>query len=331
MESETEMAAPGFAAEHPELHHYTNFNGLRGIVESNTLWATHFAHLNDESEVMLLRQPMTEILTTRALEAVQLSGGANRHARRAMISNVEQITRNFIEAMFQTAFKATSIEPLAEPFVASFCFHPSRQAYERENGLLSQWRAYGGSERYCIVFDTGKLIDLLNSEFGKHYWTYLRLTEVHYARTDVTIEKMFPDLLDSSTEAVIRAVRDNNVDISAETLFAFLSAATRFKHEGFREEQEVRVIAIPGKENIAEKMRLEHPDQVVAPLKKIRTRAVGSVEYPYIALFDDLGAMLPITRVIVGPSKNQSEIATRARHLLGTKFLLSRSDTPFIG
>jgi hypothetical protein len=55
--SESEpFAVSGLAAAHPELHHYTTFAGLKGIVESNTLWATHFLDLNDSREVFLLEE-----------------------------------------------------------------------------------------------------------------------------------------------------------------------------------------------------------------------------------------------------------------------------------
>ena len=46
--------------------------------------------------------------------------------------------------------------PFARAFIASFCSHlRSEEPYEQRNGLLSQWRAYGKSERYAIVFDLG--------------------------------------------------------------------------------------------------------------------------------------------------------------------------------
>jgi hypothetical protein len=41
--------------DHPELHHYTTEVGLKGIVGSNCIRATHFADLNDATEVKLLR------------------------------------------------------------------------------------------------------------------------------------------------------------------------------------------------------------------------------------------------------------------------------------
>jgi hypothetical protein len=68
---EFDIAAPDFAAQHPELYHYTDFDGLKGIVESNTLWATQFDQLNDSTEVTLLKQFMMEPLKERAIKAAQ--------------------------------------------------------------------------------------------------------------------------------------------------------------------------------------------------------------------------------------------------------------------
>jgi hypothetical protein len=67
--------------------------------------------------------------------------------------------------MFKAGFeKNLHIEPLAETYITSLCSHYPDHAYEVKNGLLSQWRAYGGAERYCIVFDTEKLIKLDTSK-----------------------------------------------------------------------------------------------------------------------------------------------------------------------
>ena len=47
------IAHPDFMAVHPELYHYTNLDGLKGILSTKSLWATHFANLNDSTEVIL--------------------------------------------------------------------------------------------------------------------------------------------------------------------------------------------------------------------------------------------------------------------------------------
>ena len=59
-----------FAHSYPELHHYTSYDGLSGILESQTIWATHFFHLHDSSEVSLLRDPLTEAIKRRFLRAL---------------------------------------------------------------------------------------------------------------------------------------------------------------------------------------------------------------------------------------------------------------------
>lgn len=35
-----------------KIYHYTDLNGLKGIIESGSLWATHFSFLNDSNELI---------------------------------------------------------------------------------------------------------------------------------------------------------------------------------------------------------------------------------------------------------------------------------------
>jgi hypothetical protein len=136
MESQHEIAEPGFAAERPELFHYTDMNGLGGILESNSLWGTHFSQLNDSTEVMLLRLSMTERLASRLdPDARKAPEARNRHARRAAAkivtpANMTCELRIFVESMFNVAFQGfinetngERVEPLGDPYVTSFCAH----------------------------------------------------------------------------------------------------------------------------------------------------------------------------------------------------------------
>jgi hypothetical protein len=57
----------------PELYHYTDTSGLKGIVESNSLWATYFGDLNDAQEVHALRVPIVDELQNEdSLEIITL-------------------------------------------------------------------------------------------------------------------------------------------------------------------------------------------------------------------------------------------------------------------
>src|SRR2546428_410693 len=55
-------------SEHPELHHYTTHSGLKGIYETDTLWATHFSLLNDATEVVHLQAPLLEAVVARFVQ-----------------------------------------------------------------------------------------------------------------------------------------------------------------------------------------------------------------------------------------------------------------------
>lgn len=35
-----------------KIYHYTGLNGLRSIIESDSLWTTHFSFLNDNNELI---------------------------------------------------------------------------------------------------------------------------------------------------------------------------------------------------------------------------------------------------------------------------------------
>jgi hypothetical protein len=101
----------GFPAR---LCHYTDFAGLKGILESGQLWATYGKTLNDSSELVYGREVLTEYLRHKACsEAHPLIEAALNDTRRN--------------------------------FVTCFC---------ESSRVLSMWRGYsafGGG--YCLEFD----------------------------------------------------------------------------------------------------------------------------------------------------------------------------------
>jgi hypothetical protein len=44
--------------KYPEIYHYTKADGLQGILTSQILFATQYDHLNDSSELNLLRNAL---------------------------------------------------------------------------------------------------------------------------------------------------------------------------------------------------------------------------------------------------------------------------------
>jgi hypothetical protein len=327
------IADPAFADSYPELHHYTSYAGLSGILESQTIWATHFFHLNDSSEVSLLRDPLTEAARLRLLRALitrqrtsvslrmflRKRGGAPRVAE----GDADSLVRTLYEKIFGGG--------LAVPFIASFCSHVNDQSYERENGLLSQWRGYGKDGGFCIVFDTTAIVTILEAEFNAYNWTHLQIAPVHYAYDDIEVDTLFPELVERCEAFVVRTL-DNKHPLVDEGGLApfFMSACPLLKHQGFREEREVRIVAIPADRQVLRSFVAQHPEYDVSERwKTIHLRSDTNVQY--VKLNDHRNkAPLPIKRVIVGPSQAQTENLERARGIVGGISVM-RSATPFRG
>ena len=53
---------PLVEAEHPELHHYTNWYGLAGILSTGILYATRYDRLNDRTEVEHFKEVLVDAL-----------------------------------------------------------------------------------------------------------------------------------------------------------------------------------------------------------------------------------------------------------------------------
>jgi DUF2971 family protein len=103
------------------LYHYTDFYGLKGIVESHSLWATYSRTLNDSTEQRYGEKVVCKILQ----ETV------NEELRERIAAGMKEWPDRY------------------RPFVACFCTDPN---------LLSMWRSYafrGGG--YCLGFDSSEL------------------------------------------------------------------------------------------------------------------------------------------------------------------------------
>jgi hypothetical protein len=322
-----------FVSSHPELHHYTTFSGLSGIIRSKTIWATNFSSLNDTSEVLLLRNPLIQAVANSYLGYILIRQGTDSLFRQFIMQRGghSSVATSDASSLIDTLYEKIFENSLAEPFIASFCSHANDQLYEKENGLLSQWRGYGNDGGFCIVFDTAALGTLLEAEFNAFNWVQLTVAPVCYAIDDISVKTIFPALLEQCVRFYARTADGQNPIPDGESLSSlFISGATRFKHQGFREEREVRVVAIPATRKMLAGELSKHPEYGSPDRwKHVHVRDVGRIRY--IALFDTLNATLPIKRMIVGPSRNQDENYARARAAIAEVVPVTRSATPFIG
>jgi hypothetical protein len=115
------------------------------------------------------------------------------------------------------------------------------------------------------------------------------------------VAEVFPQLLDRFGIFFSGILDGKAPDAPDDGFEPFVAGATLFKHQGFREEREIRIVAAPGSQRVMERVQAEHADFRPAPLKVARQTETGR---RYVALFDALGERLPIRRIIVGPSRD---------------------------
>lgn len=314
----------------PELHHYTNRAGLKGIWESNTLWATHFAELNDRLEMKMLRDPLARAIEDRAKKEIVRQQRISRKAKSAIDrcggvqSSARALAERFVDDHLDILFHGNAA--VAQPFICSFCSHSRDQEYERENGLLSQWRGYGGDDgRFALVFDFVALDGLLAQEWKAHYWLSLDLMPAIYLDEFALLDKHFSSLIDETGNMIVSAMRGETV-IRDAFVGPFLNAATAFKHRGFSEERELRILALPHSRAMMEKHGKSEDFAGIPPFKELHDFPGSKT---HIALFSSLNVELPIKRIVVGPSKNQQPQVEYARSLIGGKVPIRVSETPF--
>jgi len=129
--------------------------------------------------------------------------------------------------------------------------------------------------------------------------------------------------------------REKNLD---KIYFSLIHCACRYKHWGFKEENEVRVVALPyplHHEEFDKDMKAEG-----ITVREHFSRAGALV--PYIDIFNGITSIadkktLPIKRIIVGPTQNTQEKNRRinAVNMLinqhGVKADVTASEIPFVG
>ena len=325
----------------PSLYHYTGLAALQGMIENREIWATHFSSLNDPTEVHFAREQITEAVrpmmldllmkavwdTPSAKQRIDESGGAIKLA--GLEANA------LVDSIFNPAFVGVAGKtPLSPAFIASFCSHEKQSSYVRKNGLLSQWRAYG-KNGVCIVFNTKRLEELLAREERRCAYGLLTLRNVFYDKKTFAASPAFVELIERlrvTHNKMLNAVGGPAPSgmITGELIELFLNACTRLKHEGFVEEGEVRIIALPKARRMWEMADADEGGEtrggeyLVEPFERDGSMRIAlNRTHP--------NTPLPIERIIVAPSAHQAELVSSVKGIIGDKCIpVHASETPFI-
>jgi hypothetical protein len=307
--------------KHPELMHYTTADGLKGIVTSKTLWASHTGFLNDSEEVVGFLDNRLPMILKPELE---------RHVSESVgYDLLDQLLKGF-RAGFKEAQAQTQ-----DHYVTSFC--TASDEWVSQNGLLSQWRGYGQDGGYAIVFDTKGLSSLLEND-AKHYHDSEETLVFGDVQYDEGIEAL-SFVCDEQVLDHVQRVRDSfaaclKQEKSWEDYKAFDSIAvlsTLWKHKGFKEEREVRIVV----GEPSPKIQGELANEVTTLFRKIYAFPRNGIVVPCIHLFEDQKLeTLPIRRIIVGPHLDKAQRKKAVEILLqnqGLEAEVSVSAIPFRG
>lgn len=230
------------------------------------------------------------------------------------------VAKHEIKIIVNAMYKATG----GEFYIASFCGEHKEDEYINRNGLLSQWRGYGRDGGFALVFDTLKLEEILQSEYSRFAYTHFLLADVIYSDDEENFKDELSEQMDDITNHVKEMMHNMALGIDeppdAEKAYpAFVQCISRYKHQGFKEENEVRIVVYPD-DAFQEKQEKEQ-----------KFREKNGEWIPYIEFFNSQDIVLPIERIIVGPHKEKEARASALRIMLRTTGIeVTVSDIPYI-
>jgi len=187
----------------PLLWHYTNGDGLLGIVREGRLWATRIDYLNDSKEFAYAIDLVTE--TVDRMAAVESAQDRRR-------------------ALDEIRSKLTGLSQLCDMVaVASF---------SEAGDSLSQWRAYCHKvPGYSLGFDTERLAPIVSSQrFVLSPCIY------NVAKQTARIEELV-------AKAMLSVAADGPTGLSEGLVTPLLSIAPILKHPSFEGEREWRLVS----------------------------------------------------------------------------------------
>ncbi|MBI1280743.1 MAG: DUF2971 domain-containing protein [Anaerolineaceae bacterium] len=210
--SSREIRAPYLINAPPSgepLFHYTNLDGLHGILSNHDLWLSHAKYLNDEAETTLGYEMAREIIEQKRSTA-KISGKID-----------------YLEILKQRLSEENS----TAVYICCFC---------QEDNLLSQWRGYGAN-------GTGVSIKFNPIEFDyatgpdSPAGTLMRLWRVSYKEQEQ--RKILNKAIDYAFSHF--QTLEDRVRHAREYIEFFIPT---FKSSDFREEKEYRLIFTPSPE-----------------------------------------------------------------------------------
>jgi hypothetical protein len=284
------------------LYHYTDGNGLKGILTDGAVWLTSILHLNDPSEFAYGVGLATKHLTERC--------GSENPVAQIMIQEILN--------------RVGMVLPRLAFYVAGFSLRGDD---------LGQWRAYGANGRgYALgiaphLFKRRTRADPSSTPPNETIF----VSRVIYEEASATLRQK--TAIDEAVRIVERCRSAGHLNVDDSVLQSFLRAmaiklfvpliwnSITTKHSAYSNEQEMRLILV-------------NEPTTLAPY--IKTRVRGSEIVPYVPDLMDLKTAGSIAQIVVGPAADYPRARHGAEQLLRSlgidpENVISQSQIPYRG
>ena len=287
-----------FCYSGPLLAHYTNLDGLIGIIESGGFWLSDHRYLNDVEEFNNGRK-----LTCHIIDAVKCR---KRHKE---FKTVLEGVINYLNSLKENPY-----------FIASFSIDPDS---------LEQWRGYARDEKgLSIVFNN-------NGSFGKlsHFMVLPIMTPSKVIYNDFSkIRIIVRTIAKYSIEFKkdISIGNHINLDTWVEQMSKSISLEfINFKNPAFASENEVRIAVAESHLNHFNSLEHRCTKDRIIPY-------INSADLYNESFYEHCDSkQLPVKEIIVGPTSNQEVTIKSIKTFLNNRgycdIPVKKSTVPFRG
>lgn len=275
-----------------KLFHYTNLDGLMGILNNRSLWCSHIRTLNDPSEL--------------------------QYGKNLVLSYIDKYLENnnekgIVDLLKQLKLSINGFEFLFHAYVGCFC---------KGNNLLSQWRNYsaqGGG--YNIGFRFNSTIKFSHNGEDINKTSHIILRKIIYSpAVQSNYIKQCLDYIIKGSKDTFEWFKKTGRDIPAdwgmvaanEAINILFDIILSYKDEVYSEEKEWRIIKLVRDDN--------RPD--LYNFRNSKNRLIPFID-TYIYDIIDSSPFFPIESITYGPMLEKE----MTEHVLNL-FLINSGTTP---
>ena len=263
-----------FHNKQPLLAHYTTTQVLEKILTSNEVWFSNPLFMNNMDEVRF-----------GVLQGNALVMNSQEIAKACKTEERAQLFKNH----FAFYFDQFANQHVLDTYVFCLSDHDKND----NDGKLSMWRGYGANGNgVAIVFDTAKLNVAENSP--------LIIANVKYATREARMDWL-NNLLSTFANILSTAdIPNEKLYLAAHSLFERIKLFALYtKHQGFKEEDEWRIVYLPERDREKKLEPMFHysiNSRGIEPKLRFKVLPIEGLTA------DDLSIAKITDRIILGPS-----------------------------